>query len=169
MKSAITKRYNNLKTVSKYWSESDFSSTINALTLMKDITVSNDFFTNAFIRDDINIIPLTLDHAIGLIPHVKNLVSSRYDTYNKTGCKTGIILLKLMSEKIFNLRSNSYINNEKEEQIQKCEKIIDHFGSIFKSGSLNKYRTNIANPELSKLASSLYTDLEFFLKSLKKI
>jgi hypothetical protein len=168
MKSAITKRYNSLKMVAKWWTESNISSTINALHLMKDMTVENDFFTNAFIRDDISKIPLTLDHAIGFIPHIKSLIGSRYDQHNKTGCKTAIVMLKLMSEKIFMIKNNNFIE-DREEKLKKCDQILDLFSVIFKSQSLARALKKTYAPDLVKLANSLYTDLEFFLKSFKKI
>jgi hypothetical protein len=168
MKSAITKRHNSLKMVAKWWSESNISSTINALNLMKDVTVTNDFFTNAFIRDDISKIPLSLDHAIGIIPHIKNLIGSKYEQYCKTGCKTGMVMLKLMSEKIFMIKS-SFAGPEKDEKLKKCEQIMDLFNAIYKSQNFAKLLKKTSSPELCKIANSLFTDLEFFLKSFKKI
>ena len=172
MKKAITKRFNSIKMVAKCWSESNISSTLNALTLMKDISVINDFFTFAIIaRGDISKIPFTLDHSISLLPHVLTLINSKYEAYSKTGCKVGMIFLKLLNDKIILAKQSSKIMNKGEqmdpfvdERIAKCDRIIDLFKKIFTSKKLSSLCKKVKNKSTCELANSLYTDLEFFLK-----
>jgi hypothetical protein len=172
IKNVIAKRFNALKMVSKWWSESNISSTLNALHLMKDLSILNDFFNFAFIsRDDIYKIPFNLEHAVAILPHIYSLINSKYEAYCVTGCKTGLILLKIFSEKISFIKSSNKSNNSnyapdlnKEERLRKCENIIFLFNKTFGHSNLAKLTKRTKNTELCKLANSFYTDLEFFLK-----
>ena len=49
MRKAITKRYNAIKTLSKRWADSNIPSTIYELNMMKDSSITNDFFIYAII------------------------------------------------------------------------------------------------------------------------
>ena len=69
---------------------------------MKDNSVINDFFGNAFARDDTNQLPLTLDHCLIIIPNSLKLISSKYSPYSKVGIKTIINMLKIFSEVYYN-------------------------------------------------------------------
>ena len=172
MKKAITKRFNSIKMVAKCWSESNISSTLNALTLMKDISVINDFFTYAIIaRGDISKIPFTLDHSISLLPHVLTLINSKYEAYSRTGCKVGMIFLKLLNDKVTIAKQSAkkmtideQVDPFVDERIAKCDRIIDLFKKIFTSKKLSSLCKKVKNKSTCELANSLYTDLEFFLK-----
>ena len=84
----ITKRYNGLKIVADRWKNSDIPSTLNALQILKDYSVVKDFFDYAIIsREDINLIPLTLDSAVIMLPYVYSLLKSKIDIYWKTACR----------------------------------------------------------------------------------
>lgn len=61
---------------------------------MKDLSVCNDFFYYAFIKNDISKVPLTLDNVISILPHVQMLINSKYDTYIKNGIKSAWNILK---------------------------------------------------------------------------
>lgn len=169
IKGAIVKRCNSLKMVSKWWSDSNISSALTALNMIKDLPVINDFFNFALIqREDIKKIPLSLDHAISLLSHIYSLINSKYESYCKTGCKAGVILLKNFNERISLVKSNISGMESKEERLKKSEVIIDIFDKIFKSSQLDKLRKITKNQDICQLATSLYTDLEFFLKPYKK-
>ncbi len=166
VKSAILKRFNSLKMLSKWWSESNISSAIKALNMMKDVPVINDFFNYAFIqREDISKMPLSFDHAISIIPHIMLLINSKYEAYCRNGCRAGMILLRMFNEKIALLRSD--YSEGREARMKKCDEIIELFDKMYKSQNLEKLIKR-KNNETSQLASGLYTDLEFFMKLFKK-
>lgn len=171
LKGSIEKRFNSLKMVCKWWSDSNISSALNALNLMKDLAVMNDFYNYAFKREDINKIPFTLDQALCMLPNMIKLINSKYENFCVNGCKSTLILLRIMFEKIAliksSLNSNQYDGN-KEEQWKKCGQLIELFDTLFKSSQLVKYSKRGSVNELSRVANSLYTDLEFVLKPYKK-
>jgi hypothetical protein len=65
---------------------------------MKDLSVSNDFFYHSLVKSDITKVPLTLDNVIAIMPHVYNLINSKYEVYIKNGIKTAYNILKCFSE-----------------------------------------------------------------------
>ena len=65
---------------------------------MKDNAVLNDFFGNAFAREDADKLPLTLDHCIVIIPHALTLINSKYAPYIMVGLKTTLVMLKIFNE-----------------------------------------------------------------------
>lgn len=159
LKNSISKRFNSLKMVLKWWSESNIQFALNAINLMKDLSIINDFFNYAFKREDITKLPFSLDHAAQMIPTVTSLINSKHENFMITGCKSALILLRIFNEKISLIKSNPNDNN-----ITKCENIVNFFEKMFNSSNLQKYGKREAKNELCKLANSLYTDLEFFLK-----
>jgi hypothetical protein len=76
---------------------------------MKDPAVSNDFFYYSFIKNDITKVPLTMDNVITIIPHLNQLINSKYDVYVKNGIKTAWNILKYFNDvrdKIYNFISH---------------------------------------------------------------
>jgi hypothetical protein len=65
---------------------------------LKDNSVLNDFFFNAFARDDCNQLPLTLEHCLIIVPNSIKLLNSKYTPYIKCGIKTTCNILKIFSE-----------------------------------------------------------------------
>ena len=179
MRSTITKRFNAIKMVSKWWKDSDIPSTLNALDIMKDVSVTKDFFLYGIItRDDISKIPFTLDNAVTVLPHVLNLLKSKFDVYWKIACKTGIIFLKIFMEKIevtkqkyrnMNFNNLNIMENDPilEERNKKCNEIIDIFKKIYESKYLKSHIKQNDN-ENNSIAKAFYTDLEFFLRPYDK-
>ncbi len=168
IKAAIAKRFNSIKMVANWWVKSDFSSAINALNLMKDSSVINDFFNFAFFsRDDFSRIPLNLEHLISLFKHCYNLINSKYENYCNTGCQSGLIFLRKFSE-LFSCAKNNINMCIRDEQINICETILEILNKIFTNPNLEKFRMRKKNKALSESAENFYTDLEFCLKSYKK-
>ncbi len=153
--------------VEKWWSESDIFSTINSLKMpsSSDISVINDFFANSFTRDDINKIPFSLEHAVDLIPLLKALIESKYDYFRKTGLNSAISLLRNISEKIFTIKNSQSM--DRDEKIKKCQQVAEKFNEIFKNNKFVSLCQKNDNHEIKRLSNTLYTDLEFFLKSFK--
>ncbi len=65
---------------------------------MKDASVTNDFFNFAFVKNDINKVPLTLDNVITILPHVVSLINSKYEVYVKNGIKAAWNILKCFND-----------------------------------------------------------------------
>ena len=171
MRRAITKRYNAIKTLSRRWADSNIPSTINELNIMKDTSITNDFFIYAIInRDDISKIPFPLETGPNIISHIQNLLRSKFDVYWKTACAAGVIFLKIFMERI-EIIKQQYKNATPmgqtdpylEEKMKASEDIVKIFKQIFNSKHLkahfkpgDKYENNVAY--------AFYTDLEFFLR-----
>jgi hypothetical protein len=168
VKGAISKRFNSLKMVLNWWSQSDITATINALNLMKDNSVINDFFNFGLLsREDIYKLPFTLEHGLSLLPHIANLIKAKYEPYCLNGVKTGLLLLRILNEKILALKTYNY-GPDKEDKLRKIDNIVELFYSIYTCSNLDKLRKRTKNPQLSKAGESLYTDLEFFLKPYRR-
>ena len=170
MRCQITKRYNGLKIVTDRWKNSDIPSTLNALQILKDYSVIKDFFDYAIIsREDINIIPLTLDSAVIMLPYVYKLMGSKLDVYWKTACRAGMTFLKLFMEKIqitkINQKNSSPMNIDPilEGRVKKCDELIKIFKQIYDSSYLKNHIKEGDN-ENNSLAYAFFSDLQFFLK-----
>ena len=77
---------------------------------MKEISVLMDFFSNSFAREDIEKLPLTLDHAIMILPLTIQLINAKYAPYIKTGLKTGINMLKTFYEVKYKVNLEDCVN-----------------------------------------------------------
>jgi hypothetical protein len=65
---------------------------------MKDLPVTNDFFYYCFVKNDITKVPLTLDNVVVVLPHVSQLLSSKYEVYTRNGIRTAWNILKYFSD-----------------------------------------------------------------------
>jgi hypothetical protein len=65
---------------------------------MKDLSVSNDFFYHSLVKNDITKVPLTLDNVITILPHVQNLINSKYEVYIKNGVRTAWNIMRCFSD-----------------------------------------------------------------------
>ena len=172
MRKAITKRYNAIKTLSRRWSDSNIPSTINELNIMKDTSITNDFFIYAIInRDDISKIPFPLESGTYILSHIQNLLRSKYDVYWKTACRVGIIFLKIYMERIEMTKQQYKMATPMgqtdpflEEKMKASDEIIKLFKQIFNSKHL-KAHFKPGDTYEKNVAYAFYTDLEFFLRS----
>ena len=171
MRRAITKRYNAIKTLSRRWGESNIPSTIYELNIMQDTSITNDFFIYAIInREDISKIPFPLESGPAIIPHIHNLLRSKFDVYWKTACKAGIIFLKIYMERI-EIAKQQYktatpmgqTDPSLEEKMKASDEIIKLFKQIYQSKHL-KAHFKPGEGDNDSVAYAFYTDLEFFLR-----
>ena len=171
MRRAITKRYNAIKTLSRRWGESNIPSTIYELNIMQDTSITNDFFIYAIInREDISKIPFPLESGAAIIPHIHNLLRSKFDVYWKTACKAGIIFLKIYMERI-EITKQQYkaatpmgqTDPSLEEKMKASDEIIKLFKQIYQSKHL-KAHFKPGEGDNDNVAYAFYTDLEFFLR-----
>lgn len=120
MKIVLQNRQRNLKAVKNLWSNS------NVLTAMKTHLKLEDQSLTVDLLNILNIKPSlwSLDLSLVMLPHIKNLISSHYESYVSVGCSTLRLILKSFSQVI---RSNkdpppsSAIDLSREERHQKCK------------------------------------------------
>jgi hypothetical protein len=123
---------------------------------MKDLSVTNDFFSYAFVRNDINKIPLTLDNALTILPHVIQLLNSKYEVYIKCGVRTAANILKCFNERITTVKSvvlGSGVDLAREERLNKCDSIIEMFEKILLIQSIKKIISKHNNDDVKYLIS----------------
>ena len=174
----ITKRKNHLINIISAWNDSDMFSVIKSLQKAHDLSVVNDFFTYAFVgRNDIAKIPISLEQSLILLPYVKNLINNQYNAYNITGCKTGMIFIKILFEIVVttkqNLNSNlkgldvfEKLDSDFEEKVNKCDEIIKIFKEMEENKKLKKLC--LENKKVvSEAAKNFLSELEFFLQPFK--
>ena len=174
----ITKRKNHLINIISAWNDSDMFSVIKSLQKAHDLSVVNDFFTYAFVgRNDIEKIPISLEQSLILLPYVKNLINNQYNAYNITGCKTGMIFIKILFEIVVttkqNLNSNlkgldvfEKLDSDFEEKVNKCDEIIRIFKEMEENKKLKKLC--LENKKVvSEAAKNFLSELEFFLQPFK--
>ena len=171
MRRAITKRFNAIKMLSRRWADSNIPSTIYELNVMQDSSITNDFLIYAIInREDISKIPFPLESGPAIIPHIHNLLRSKYDVYWKTACKAGIIFLKIFMERI-EVTKQQYktatpmgqTDPSLEEKMKSSDEIIKLFKQIYQSKHL-KAHFKPGDGDMNNVAYAFYTDLEFFLR-----
>ena len=168
----ITKRYNSMKNIEKSWSDSDISTTIEFIQIIKDVGIIHDFFNYAIVeKDNINIIPFTLDHFIKLIPFIMKLMTLKYEPYCLTAIKSALIFIKTLQEKIKDTYKNKENNNngydpKLDDRIQKCDEIIKYFKQIYQMKELEKLRNKKSKLNTNELANQLYNEIGNFLNSL---
>ena len=168
----ITKRYNSMKNIEKSWSDSDISTTIEFIQIIKDVGIIHDFFNYAIVeKDNINIIPFTLDHFIKLIPFIMKLMTLKYEPYCLTAIKSALIFIKTLQEKIKETYKNKENNNngydpKLDDRIQKCDEIIKYFKQIYQMKELEKLRNKKSKLNTNELANQLYNEIGNFLNSL---
>lgn len=111
---------------------------------MKDINLSeiNDFFSSTFISSsEMNKIPLTIDNILIIIPFAIKLISSKYESHNKTGLHTSFNILKMFHERITNAKKVIFsggVDMAREDRMKKYDVIIDYYEQIYKNQNLIK-------------------------------
>ena len=168
----IINRYNSMKNIEKSWNESNISSAIHFMKILKDPAVINDFFYYAIVKkENINIIPFTLDNSLELIPYIKLLIQKNYESYNINGIKSGIIFVKLLKDKVKETYKNKELNNNNydpklDDRIQKCDKIVECFKEIYQMKELDKLKRKQSSKKTHEFASQLYDDIGDLLNTI---
>jgi hypothetical protein len=174
----ITKRKNHLMNIISAWNDSDMYSVIKSIQRAHDLGVINDFFTYAFIgRSDISKIPITIEQSLILLPYVKNLINNKINAYNITGCKTGMIFIKILFERVVTTKQNlannlkgldvfEKLDQEFEDKVNKCDEIIKLFKEMEENKKLKMLCENkkVMGGVASEAAMNFLSELEFFLQ-----
>lgn len=89
----MQRRIANIKVVMNYILEkNDLSSALNSLTMIKDPTVSMDIINSTFAKNK-RMEMLNFEKISQLMPHIQDMIDSKYETYNKAGLKSALNVL----------------------------------------------------------------------------
>ena len=175
----ITKRKNHLMNIISAWNDSDMYSVIKSIQRAHDLGVVNDFFTYAFVgRNDIQKIPISIEQSLILLPYVKNLINNQYNAYNITGCKTGMIFIKILFEIVVTTKQNlnnnlkgldvfEKLDSDLEDKVSKCDEVIKIFKEMEENKKLKKLCNENKNVVVAEAAKNFLSELEFFLQPFK--
>lgn len=108
---------------------------------MKDLSVANDFFYYSLVKNDINKVPITLDNVLTILPHITQLIGSKYDVYIKNGIKSAWNILKCFSDRVISAKSVALSNGvdlAREERLKKCDNFIEIYEKIPTIPSLDR-------------------------------
>ncbi|CAK8671254.1 unnamed protein product [Clavelina lepadiformis] len=128
MRLVLTNRHKNLEIVRALWTSGDIMTSINQAVKMED---------QALIVDLLNVLTLkpslwNLDLCGVMLPQIKNLLMSKYETYTSVGCASLKLVLKNFAQVI---RSNlqtppSAVDISREERHRKCKNCYLHLNGI---------------------------------------
>lgn len=158
----LNQRLNNLKTLKQSWTQGNVRGAIEALVKMNDLPTAVDFFNTAedcFRKNSV----LTLDMCRDMLPILKNLLTSRFESYVSTALRYVALLLQSFTHIILSTRAAAEgggpIDLTKEERVNKCNEIYNLFKSIYPTlNPMAKKQTTIGN-----LARETRTSLEKLL------
>ena len=89
----MQRRIANIKVVMNYiLDKNDLASALNSLNMIKDPTVSMDILNSTFAKNK-RIDMLNFERVIMLMPHVQDMIDSKYETHNKAGLKSALNVL----------------------------------------------------------------------------
>lgn len=100
----MQKRLDHTSSVMNYILKSqDMQSAINALNMIKDQTVTMDILNSTFAKgkrmDMLNFARVKM-----VLPHVQDMIDSKYETHNKCGLKSALSILKTFQQQIISIK-----------------------------------------------------------------
>ncbi len=164
----VNKRLGHVSLIQNYWNRGDITSALSAMNMINDPSVTMDVFNSTF-ADGYSLTPLTLDHALTIIPLALGLVKAKYDCYIQTGIRTIENIFKKFGDGIKSARMVPVfagVDLAREERLKKGEACLDQFNAVLQDAAMKKISDKPS--ELGKLAKRVMTDLEFFLRSCGK-
>ena len=103
---------------------------------------------------------LNFERVIQLMPHVQDLIDSKYETHMKAGLKSALNVLKAFENQVIQMKQHSGhggVDLAREDRLAKCDGVIDAFFQLSKSKSFLK--TIKRGGEVSEIASTLHRHL----------
>lgn len=85
----LTKRYNSIELIGKWWDSKDFGSCARALCMMKDQTVTRDI-----LKEWKSFVGLSLDEVALLLEPVAQLIKSKYSQHITVGIHSACRILR---------------------------------------------------------------------------
>ena len=160
----MQKRLDNTTTVMNYMLKNDdMQSAINALNMIKDQTVTMDILSSTFAKNK-RMDMLNFQRVKAIMPHVQDMIDSKYETHNKCGLYSALNILKAFQQSIISIKSTPVhggLDLAREDRLAKVEEVIDAFFELNKSQSLAKALKR--QGEIKETALELRRALDFFL------
>lgn len=127
----LSQRQTNLGVLRKFWQMGNLQGAIDALVKMNDLPVAVDFLNVAEKSMASN--RLTLGMAQGMLPILKNLLSSRFEGYVQISLRYLKVLLRSFTRIVLDTRSIPVhgVDLSAEERLAKCNDVYDLFKSIY--------------------------------------
>lgn len=95
----LKKKKDSLLLLLKWWKENNISSVINAMRVMKDKIILNDFFNYAFLNGEPEKISFSKEDLHQILLLLFKLVNEKYDSYVRTGISCSSFILKYVLNK----------------------------------------------------------------------
>ena len=137
----MQRRIANIKVVMNYILEkNDLASALNSLNMIKDPTVTMDILNNTFAKNK-RLDMLNYEKVVSLMPHVQDMIDSKYETHNKAGLKSALNVLDAFSQSIIQIKQTSVMGGvdlAREDRIAKADAVIEAFFQLSKSRSFSK-------------------------------
>jgi len=139
MLAVIRRRTENVNLVLNWWQAGNVHATINALSMMNDISVTQDVLKYCIVEskvDGINIQTCSM-----LLPLAQNIIESKYESYIMTGLHTVAKLLSMFRPTItsaLTAQVMSAVDLTREERLKKCQAALSAFLNILNSPALTK-------------------------------
>ena len=93
----MQRRSANIKVVMSYiLKQNNLVSALNALNMIKDPTVSMDILNSTFAKNK-RMEMLNFEKIVLLMPHIQDMIDSKYETHMKAGLKSALNVLKSVS------------------------------------------------------------------------
>lgn len=148
IKNVMKKKFDSIKIILKWWNEGNITSVLNAVKLMKDKIIMNDFFYYAIVKNEYNKIPLGIDSIIEILQMCLKLCQEKYESYIRTGIETIYIVLLIYK--------NKYINQGKDLLKDEIKiKFLECVNDVNKLEIINKIKEKKYNEEIYKLTMKL--------------
>ena len=154
-KSVMQRRISNVKVVQNYIINGDLVSALNSMNMIKDPTVSMDILNSTFAKGK-RLDMLNFEKVKLLMPHIQDMIDSKYETHNKCGLSSALHVLQAFSKSIIDMKRTAVMGGvdlAREDRIQKCEAVIEEFFKLSKSRSYMKALGREGN--IKEIASTL--------------
>lgn len=159
IKTVFKKKFDSLKVIYKWWSEGNLSSVINAVKIMKDKIIMNDFFNYAFLKNDVSNLPFTFDLVSEILSMSIKLCQDKYESYIRTGLETNYVILGIFKKNLLpNYIKN--INERRQFDENKVLKIKEQIEEIKNLEIIHKVKEKKYNEEIYNITLKLFGILE---------
>jgi len=160
VKTVFKKKFDSLKVIYKWWSEGNLNSVINAVKIMKDKIIMNDFFYYAFLKQDISVLPFTFDLISDILSMAYKLCQDKYETYIRTGLETNLVILTIYKNRLLPNYIKNLNSSESKADESKVLKIKEQIQEIRKLEIIHKVKEKKYNEDIYTITIKLFSLLE---------
>ena len=148
----LTKKKENLSTVSQWWTDANVNATIGSLAMLKDVPVSADVLQAWVVESSAELVQI--EHLPLLLPLCQKLIESKYEVFVKVGLAATHSLVCKFTPILTGSQGDSA---QREDQTRRGELAVTNFANIMNSqamvGMVN--RKNKVGTQARKLAEEL--------------